>query len=229
VKLGSSQVAVEADGPCPSYQIFKETGMQKILRVSTLAALALGALAMTAQAQEKTMGIVAGASFSKATGSDASGATTKTGFVGGLFVGIPAGTSVVIEPEVLYSMKGTKWDEAGFTGTSTLNYIEVPVLFRYNFSPEGGFHAMAGPAVNFNITCSEEGTGSTSYPSTSCSDEGLKGKTTFSGVVGVGYAKGRIGIEGRYDFDFNDAIEYSDGTSINAKNAAWQVLLRFTK
>ncbi len=205
--------------------------MRKSFRFFALTAAALAVTALTAQAQgAKQFGAVLGVDFAKATGDDASGAKSKTGFMGGLFVAFPVGSSVMIEPEILYSMKGTKFEEAGDKATETLDYIEIPVLFRYNFSADGGAYILAGPAVNFNITCKESFTPSGGPESkASCSDIGLKAKTTFGGVLGLGYGKGHIGIEGRYDMDFNEALEFDDGTSIKAKNSAFAILIRLTK
>jgi hypothetical protein len=205
--------------------------MHKLFRVSALAALALGASALTAQAQgAKTFGLVAGVDFSTLSGSDASDNKSKTGFMGGLFVAIPVGARMAVEPEVLYSMKGSKFGDGTYDETLTLDYIEIPVLFKYNFNDAGGPYLLAGPAVNFNVTCKDSFTPSGgSESSASCSDLGVKANTTFGGVVGLGFSRGRLGIEGRYDFDFTDAIELDDGTTIDAKNGAWAILLRLTK
>ncbi len=46
---------------------------------------------------------------------------------------------------------------------------------------------------------------------------------TFGGIVGLGYQRGRVGLEGRYEFDFSDAFQ--DAGSV--KNAAWEILLRY--
>jgi len=208
--------------------------MHKLFRISALAALALGATALTAQAQaKKTFGAVAGVDFANVTGTDVSdGTSTLTGFMGGLFFGIPAGTSLVIEPEVLYAMKGAKYDNIDYTGTYNLNYIEIPVLLKYNFKPEGGPYILAGPSVGFSISCNDTGTineTSTTYDET-CESQGATANTTFGGILGLGFSKGHLGIEGRYDFDFGDALQLTaTGTNLKFKNNVWAILLRFTK
>mgnify|MGYP003557664224 CR=1 FL=1 len=75
--------------------------MRKLFRISTLAALVLGAAVVTAQAQEKQFGLLAGANFATINGSDISDGTgTRTGFAGGIFFAIPVG--------------GGNWDEKFF-------------------------------------------------------------------------------------------------------------------
>lgn len=197
--------------------------MHKYFRIATLATLALGATALTAQAQgAKSFGVLAGVGFANMSGSDLDGtdAGTKTGFVGGLYFSMPVGSSVAIEPEVLYAMKGSHFN--AFDIDFNNDYIEIPVLVKYSFNASGGPYLLAGPAVGFSISCSE----SDSTDQISCEDAGLSANTTFGGVVGIGFQKKRFGLEARYDFDFSDAIEASDGTSIDAKNNVWEILAR---
>lgn len=215
--------------------------MRKFFRISTLAALALGAAAVTAQAQNKTFGLLAGANFATINGSDISDGTgTRTGFVGGLFVGIPlSGGNWSIEPELLYSMQGATYDNSDFEGTYAVDYIKIPILVRWSANPAGkGIYVLAGPSVGFNVSCNDSGTykpTDTDYDG-DCEDEDfIKPKTTFSGDIGIGYSTGRFGIEGRYSFDWGDAFEISgtgtalDGESLDAKNSVISVMLRFTK
>ena len=238
--------------------------MKKLFRISALAALALGATTLIAQAQStKHFGIVGGVNFSSFNGSDADGGSfdvfgdtytvntgSLTGFVGGIYAAIPVGTSVVFEPEVLYTSKGARYDteyDVVDVGTFSdqltyrLDYIEIPLLLRYNFQPAGGFYALAGPQVSFNVGCSADISGDlgTVLKDNGVSTDGgcavfnilaetpsdiwieTQANTTIGGIVGVGFQKDRFGLEGRYDFDFGAAV---DGW--NAKNAAWEILAR---
>jgi hypothetical protein len=210
--------------------------MRKFFRISALAALALGVTALTAQAQEKTFGLVAGVDFANITGNDFSdGLSTRTGFMGGFFFGIPAGTSLVIEPELLYTMKGAKYDNSAFTGSYNIDYFEIPVLVKYNFNPEGGFYIMAGPSISFNVSCKDKGTDNfdDSTYDESCKDQGATPNTVFGGVLGLGFSKGHIGIEGRYDLAFGNALKITDAgggdDTIDGKTNAWAILVRLTK
>lgn len=222
--------------------------MRTLIRTSTLAALALSAAALTAEAQgTKHVGIIGGVDFATFTGSDAAGGSfidpgagftltmdkkSLTGFLGGLFVTIPAGNSLLFEPEVLYAAKGAKYATTITDGVDTftgdlnfdLHYLTIPVLLRYEFQQDGGAYALAGPEVSFNLSCSVDGTGDFSAGGDlDCSDDlGVETNTTFGGVIGLGFRRGSVGLEGRYDFDFGSAFK-----DASIKNAAWEILLRY--
>lgn len=192
--------------------------MRTFLRISALTALAVGAVALTAQAQgSKQFGLLAGVGFAQMSGDDLDGLSTgtRTGFVGGFYFALPVTPRMAIEPELLYSMKGMKLDDFGIDLNN--DYIEIPVLFKYNFNDAGGPYLLAGPAVAFSISCNETD-GSTDL---SCENDGLTTATTFGGVLGLGFQKNRFGLEGRYDFDFGDAFD-----EIAAKNSQWAILAR---
>lgn len=195
--------------------------MHKFFRISTLAVLALGATALTAQAQgAKQFGILAGVGFANmSTSGDFDGLEmgTRTGFVGGLYFSLPVAARMAIEPEVLYTMKGTKFEDIDPTVDLNNDYIEIPILFKYNFNDAGGPYLLAGPSVGFSISCNlTDGT-----DEADCEDVFGSTATTFGGVLGLGFQKNRFGLEGRYDFDFGDAFE-----DVEAKNNQWVILAR---
>lgn len=213
--------------------------MRKFLRVTALTALAVGAMAMTAEAQGKSLSLLAGANFATLNGDDISDGTgTRVGFVGGLVVAIPVGDGgVAIEPGVLYSMQGASYDNEFYTGDYKVDYVKVPIIVKWSANPGGkGVYIMVGPSIGFNVSCSDAGTaaGGGSYDE-SCEDGNVKAKTTFSGDLGIGYTTGRVGLEGRYTFDWGDAFELTgtgttaDGESLNVRNAVWQLIIRLTK
>jgi len=222
--------------------------MHRFFRISALAALALGVTALTAQAQRaKTFGVVAGVDFSTLTGcTDANdptcdlsdGISSKTGFMGGFFVGIPIGAGGwTLEPELLYAQKGAKYDNIDFTGTQSLDYISIPVLIRWNAKPEGGFYVFGGPQLSFNVRCNDSGTDNetnTTYDEDCSTFPGISANTVFSSTLGVGFGKGRVALEGRYDYDWGNAIKYTEPTtgtvtSFDIRNSVWALMLRFTK
>jgi hypothetical protein len=187
-------------------------------RCSTLAALALATVSLTAtpaSAQKAaTVGFLGGADFTTFKKSDLS-VRASTGFAGGFWLGIPVAKSLEVEPELLYSNKGY-----GLKGTDTrvnLNYIEVPVLLRYAFTPDGGPFAFAGPYVGIKVKCN---TVVDTLP-VPCEDDGIQTNTVVGGAVGVGYRKEAFGFDVRYEYDFGDAIKQLKG-----RNNAVMVLVR---
>jgi len=216
--------------------------MRSLARRMSFLVLASAALTAPATAQStKQFGVIAGIDFSTFVGTDADLTSiglnkgSLTGFLGGVFIDVPLGNSVMLEPEAYYIGKGAKYSlaETGASGDVTLDveYIEIPVLLRYNFKADGGPYVLIGPDVAFNVSCSASGSGDASLPKTDCVSIGtLAGvpfdatSVTFGGVVGLGFQHQKLGLEGRYEFDFSDA--FKDAGSV--KNTVWEILLRYT-
>jgi hypothetical protein len=216
--------------------------MQTHARAAWLSMLALGAM-VTAAAGQSAMayGIIGGVSVATMTGSDADGGyfvdstgssygekTSLVGFAGGVFLDIPAGNSLVFEPQVLYVQKGVGYAN-GFLGglgsvdlSLKLNYINIPLLLRYNFRESATPYALAGAEVGFNVSCSVSGATSDGSASADC-PSGTTKDPAFGGILGLGYQKQKIGLEMRYEFDFGGALK-----DFNAKNSVWLLLLRYS-
>ncbi len=190
-------------------------------RCSTLAGLSLAVVGLTAgpaSAQQKTsVGFLGGADFTTLTGLDSNvSVRSSTGFAGGFYLNFPVAKSLLIEPELFYANKG-----AGIKGTETvlnLNYLEIPVLLRYEFTPENpGPFAYVGPYVGFNVKCST----SVDTVSVSCADQDVQTNTVFGGAIGAGFQRGTWGFDLRYEYDFSDAIKDDKG-----RNSAFMILIR---
>jgi len=189
-------------------------------RSSILAGLAFSALASTAssaEAQEQVgAGFLVGASFSTLRDVDSDvEVRSSTGFGGGFYVTVPVAKSLIVEPELVYVNKGAGIESADIS--LNLNYIELPVLLRYQFTEDGGPFAYVGPYVGLNVTCNT----TVDTVAVSCKDQGIEANTTFGGTVGVGFQRGAWGFDIRYDYGFTDAIKDEKG-----KNSALIVLLR---
>jgi hypothetical protein len=148
--------------------------------------------------------------------------------IGGIFAVIPTTSTFSVQPEFLFTMKGAKTSEQGITGTLKLNYIEIPVLGRFDFSASGGVKPFvyAGPAISFNVSCSAEVSGSGISISEDCEDEDIGEsvkKIDYSGVIGGGLAfevGGRaFAIGARYTHGFASIGENGD-----AKNRTLSLL-----
>jgi len=208
----------------------------------TAAALVLS-LVGTAFAQEpKSFGAVAGVDFSTLTGGGTYGSTHRTGFMGGIFLGIPVSGKWTLEPEALYVMKGAGWENGPLQGLLALDYLEIPVVVRYTLNAGDGFYFLAGPTLGFNVACQEQFdiysapplpgatasmAASSAYDvSRACSDGEFRPKTTVGGVLGAGFKRGSIGFEARFDLDFSNALGVADGADVNAKNRVLAALVR---
>jgi hypothetical protein len=111
----------------------------------------------TTIAQSKTtFGIRAGVNFQNLNGKDEDGNKLdnklKTGFNAGVNAEIPVGIDFYVQPGLLFSTKGTKFDQANVEVKRNLTYIEIPVNFLYK--PELGEGRMLlgfGPYAAFAV------------------------------------------------------------------------------
>src|SRR5690606_24268709 len=105
-----------------------------------------------------------------------------------------------VQPELLVSTAGAKFENAGESENYKLTYITVPVMAR--FKSAGGFYVEAGPQVGFKIS---EDVGNETI------NDFAKGLDLSLGA-GLGFQAGSLGIGARYlaglskvgDFDAGD-------------------------
>jgi hypothetical protein len=175
----------------------------------------LAACSFAAANAQIQFGIKAGANFSTFTGDGVDGAKTKIGFHGGAFVGVPLFSTFSLQPELVYSDQGYKVKEDEFSGKLNAEYLNIPVLFKYN-NPSG-FFAQTGPQLGFLLSAKAKADGE----STDLKDQFKS--TDFSWAVGIGYLikSVNVGIDARYNIGLSNVAKSSGDGS--AKNSVFQV------
>lgn len=195
-------------------------------RFVLLPAALLLACASHVRAQEKTaprptFGVLAGVNVANLSGSSVEGASNRTGFIGGVFATFHFGEGIGLEPEMLYSMQGAKTGSGN--AALKLNYVQLPVLLRYDVSARAAAHPffVAGPSFGIEVSCSAAGEG----VSVSCDQAGLH-TTSFDlgGTLGAGVAfraaKRSVSLGARYTVGTNDVFQ----NSVHAKSRFWSIL-----
>ncbi len=139
----------------------------------------------------------------------------STGFHLGGGIGFLLCDSWTLQPEVLFSKQGSDYKEVysegefteEFSGTYTLNYLNVPVMAQYEVFD--GFALEAGPQVGFLLSANEDEDG---IGEEDITDE-VKG-VDFGAVVGANYTfNNGINVGARYNLgltDFNDRADFGD-------------------
>ena len=85
---------------------------------------------------------------------------TRTSFSVGGFVILNLPGMLKVRPEILYSMKGAKYDTPIGDATMKLDYLEVPVLLQYNLIPGPiSPNIFAGPALGIKLSAKGESPG----------------------------------------------------------------------
>lgn len=140
-------------------------------------------------------GLTAGANFSTVAG-DSYGGYKKVGFVGGGTVYVRLLPKLLANVELLYTQKGSRGvaqKTSAYSGAFferfwlDLNYIEVPLLIHYTFTPR--LHVGVGGSYGRLIGSSEEVY--TDQPVTINPDETTFNTEDFNYVLGAGWQIGK--------------------------------------
>lgn len=108
--------------------------------------------ASTATAQNSVVGIKGGLNLSSLTTDGTNDKALNPGFHAGLFSRMAIGEVFAIQPELLFSVKGTRITYDGLVEGETrynLNYIDLPVKLVFNLSENFSLHA--GPYVGYLV------------------------------------------------------------------------------
>jgi hypothetical protein len=184
---------------------------------------ALLVCAATAHAQDVSVGVKAGfnlANVSIDDPGDIADPKNRTAFVAGLFVTVPAGGLLAFQPEVLFSMQGSNFNQGSDSGALKLDYVQVPLLARIKpaKSPVG---IVVGPALAFRTRAklSVEG-----------EDEELDFKDQVKGndvgfVAGVVVDVAHVVLDGRYTWGLKNIAKDPDDGEV--KNRVFSLTLGF--
>lgn len=194
--------------------------------ILSLAVLATAASAANAQTGIK-VGLKGGFNASTFSGEDSNGSKYKAGFAAGALINFGVSDNFSIQPEFLYSQKGARITNvlgSGYTYKSTLGYLDIPIMFRYNVGQDGkGFFIELGPQGGFVLhrrDFLEDGNGN-QYGSSQTSTDDLN-KVTLGYVGGLGYqlTSGlQLGL--RYTGDFTQVYKQQNGAP-NVHNSVFQ-------
>jgi hypothetical protein len=159
----------------------------------------LGVLSSMAFAQLGiSKGLIGGLNMASLSGADVSSdAKGLTGYAAGLFVEINIPGPFSIEPEVLYSMKGSKISIGNNTITDNYAYADIPVLLKYYFPiPVVRTYLYAGPSYSILLSAKEKREGPVTSTETDVKD--YITANDFGAVVGLGVGFSGLRVDARY-------------------------------
>lgn len=165
------------------------------------------------------LGLKAGLNMANLSGSDVDNLVgqsldTRTGFSGGVFFTYQFNNLFAIQPEAYYSMKGATYSESGAKLTISLDYIEIPVLFKLIIPVEGSNirpSIFAGPAIGFNTTHKMK----VEYEGQTVEVDIQDAKSTdfslaFGGGIDFMVGKNELGVDVRYILGLSTIDDSSD-------------------
>jgi hypothetical protein len=166
----------------------------------------------TIQAQTK-FGIKAGANLASLAGDDVDDAKMKIGFNVGGFAKIGLTESLSLQPELVFSAQGAKFEDEGDDVKYNLSYLNIPVLLQYNLPM--GLNFEAGPQIGFLV-------GAKAKQGDEKADvKDFFKSTDFSLALGAGYlTKANIGFNARFNLGLGNIADSDDG---DVKNSVIQV------
>lgn len=196
--------------------------------VLTAAAAVLGIMSVNAQnadIEALQLGVRAGYNMSNLNGDMADEFDSKSlsGFHIGLFTEFPLAPRFSIQPEVIYSTQGAKFESAFGDADLRTQYLNVPVLAKVYLAD--GFNIQAGPQIGFLTGAEWQIDGADDID---VSDD-LKG-TDFGLLFGAGYklAQG-VTIDARYNLGLSNIYDDEQGAFDNIdadnewKNGVFQI------
>ena len=176
-------------------------------------------------------GAKGGINLANIVGDDAGDANMFVGFNAGFFVEIPVTDKLTIQPEILYSAQGSKSEGPlvidgslyDVKATMKLNYINIPVMFKYNVAEK--FSLEAGPYVGF-LTTAKMKVDVDGYGSATEDMKDLVKSTDFGIALGMNYDFSDVIFANvRYQGGLTQIGDTGEGDNI--KNSVFQLGLGF--
>lgn len=206
----------------------------------TVLTLAASAAPVSAQvvAKKPTLGVLAGIDLATLGGSDVSDAGSRTGLSIGGFATFHVTNEFGIEPELLFTQRGAKESSDGSDVTVKLDYIDIPVLARYDLHLQNSTvrpFFLAGPTFSFQVSCDAEESGEGGSISASCDalnneEEGGFSKKSFDTGATLGAG---IGFPVDKTMNLSFSVRYTHGLidtfdNVDAKNRTWAFMAGLT-
>ncbi len=184
------------------------------MRTYLLTAIAFLLMTVTVHAQHTNIGIKGGLNAYNIKGDNSSNNDMKYSFHVGLLGHIHLDNQIALQPEIIYSVQGTKYKSNGNDSQLNLNYVNIPLLIQYMF--DNGFRIEAGAQLGILASAkSEVGNITTEVKSNFKS-------TDIGAVVGMSYVKPSTGLG--FDIRYNHGLtNINESDAFNSYNRGFQV------
>jgi Outer membrane protein beta-barrel domain len=200
-----------------------------ILLVVAVVAMAMSS---TAQGSGIQFGVKAGANYSNVYDSQGEkfNADGKFGYATGVFLGIPLGELLGVQPEVMFSQKGFKATGkvlgTDYSLTRTTSYIDVPLFLA--IKPLPVLTILIGPQYSYLLKQTDEFENSilNTEQNKEFNNDNLR-KNTLSAAGGFDVNLSNFVISGRAGWDFQNNNGDGTKTTPRYKNAWVQATIGF--
>lgn len=154
----------------------------------------------------------------------------RIGFHGGLYAQVPAGEFFAVQPELLYTTKGSsaEYNVLGISGRNTLrlNYVELPVLATFKLGQ--AVELQAGPYVSYLLKSDLYANGDITGTTTFNRDNFNKVDYGVAGGLNLYFGKAFIGA--RYEQGLQRVANSGAARTLlgNAKNGVGMISVGFS-
>ncbi len=197
----------------------KSKQMIGLILIMTMVSFVSSALA------DVQFGLRAGANSARITGQDiqefSDTIKNKSGLVAGIFFSINLGKALTIQPEILYTMKGTTLSDPNpeYSGKLYADYVEIPLLLKLKIPlPLLKPVVFAGPSVGFKLREKYVINGQNIEL-----QESLFENNDYGAIFGAGLDLGHhLQFDVRYSLGLKKVISTIQGeTAPDIKNGVW--------
>jgi len=135
----------------------------------------------------------------------------KLGFCVGGFVTYSINEMFAIQPEVLYTQKGAKWEAEDWNDTEKLTYLEIPVLAKVTIPTQGNIspNLFVGPSLGILLSAKylEEWDGESEETDIKDDMKSTDFGLVFGAGVDIGMPHSAITVDGRYTLGLTNTCE----------------------
>ena len=191
--------------------------MKKIILI-TLAMVFVATAVFSQVPMLPKLGIKAGINMANGWGDDVENSSWKLGFFGGGYIGYGFNPMFDIQGELLFCMKGAKSEpNDSTTYTSSLNYIDIPVLLKFNFPTVGfGTSIYGGIDMGILITAETEVDEGGNKTTTDIKDD--LNSIDFGAVIGADLDYNNVILDVRYTIGLTNVMKEVSGVQVDSKN-----------
>lgn len=193
-----------------------------------LTALCLLGLVSLSNAQETSstgaqFGVKGGLNFTNLYIDEVDDTNMLTSFNAGVFAEFPLTQGISIMPELNFSRKGSEVEESvlgeTYKAKFKLSYLEVPVLLKFNVTPNFNLHAGPYFAYLLDAKTDIENSAGENIETFNYDTDDFD-KTDFGLSAGLGFDFNSFGIGARYNYGLSDIDNNDNDGSDGAKNSA---------
>ncbi|WP_346881475.1 porin family protein [uncultured Algibacter sp.] len=201
--------------------------MKNLFLLSIIAVFAIGSV----NAQEVKFGAKAGVNFASLNGDDSGELDSRTSFHIGAVAEIIISDKFSVQPELLYSGQGAKFEETfldeKFESTLKLDYLNIPIMAKYYVYE--GLSVEAGPQIGFLLSAESEDKEDGETETADVKDQ--ISSIDFGLNFGLGYKlENGLNFAARYNLGLSNVFDDSDDDSDDFKqqNGVFQISVGYT-